>query len=347
LIEEPLIIQGLSEFLKAAFFEVQDWEKPYLSVSLNGLEVQLISEPLDERTVDKASDAEVISVFIYSNLNRELIKKIGKARLITTRSTGYDHIDIVACKERGIIVCNVPVYGDTPVAEHTFALILSLSRGIHDSYELTRRGEFTCENVSGFDLNGKILGVLGTGKIGRKVIEIARGFKMNVLAYDRFPSKKLSEILNFQYADWREVLQKSDILSLHLPLTDETFHFLNKETIGMMKSGAVLINTARGALIDSQALTEALMNGHLRGAGLDVLEEEALIREEAQLLLDNVPRERLARMLRTHILLRLKNVIITPHCAFNSQESLQRLVEVTINNIKAFREGKPQNTIHN
>ncbi len=331
--------------MKAVFFEVQDWEKPYLLGSLNGFEIQLFTEPLDDKNVKEASDAEVVSLFIYSSLNRELIGKLAKTRLVTTRSTGFDHIDLAACRERGITVCNVPVYGDTTVAEHTFALILSLSRGIHAAYERTRQGDFTCEGVQGFDLNGKTLGVLGTGRIGTKVIEIAKGFKMNVLAFDKYPNQKLAETLGFRYAGWQEVLRQSDVVTLHLPLTVDTFHFLNKETIAPMKQGAVVINTARGGLIDSQALTQALIDGHLRGAGLDVLEEEALIREEAQLLLDNVPRERLATMLRAHIMLRLKNVIITPHCAFNSQESLQKLVEVTIGNIKAFFAGSPQNTV--
>ena len=332
-------------FLKAAFFEVQEWEEPFIREGLKGFEVQMFVEPLDENNVGKAADAEVVSIFIYSNLNRQLISKLGKARLIATRSTGFDHIDLQACKENGILVCNVPVYGETTVAEHTFALLLSLSRGIHDSYERTRQGDFTCEGVQGFDLNGKVLGVLGTGRIGTKVIEIAKGFGMQVLAYDRFPNANLADVLGFRYVDWADLLKAADVVTLHLPLNNETFHFLNKDTIGIMKKGAVVINTARGGLIDSQALTEALLNGHLRGAGLDVLEEEALIREEAQLLLDNVPRERLATMLRAHILLRLKNVIITPHCAFNSKESLERLVNATIENIKAFSEGKPQNIV--
>ena len=239
----------------------------------------------------------------------------------------------------------MPVYGEAMVAEHTFALILSLSRMIHDSYERTRQGDFTCGCVRGFDLNGKVLGVLGTGRIGTNVIEIAKGFKMNVLAYDKFPKASLADSLGFQYVDWRDLLKESDVISLHFPLNDETFHFLNKDTISMMKKNAVVINTARGGLIDTQALTEALVNGHTGGAGLDVLEEEILIREEAQLLLDNVPREQLATILRAHILLRLKNVIITPHCAFNSKESLERLINVTIESIKEFSEGNPQNIV--
>ncbi len=331
--------------MKIALFEVQDWEQPLLEKGLADYEIRLFKEKLSEANVDQVVDFEVVSVFIYSNLNSGIIDKLVKARLIATRSTGFDHIDLEACRQRGILVCNVPYYGEVTVAEHTFALILSLSRNIHDSYERTRQGDFTCGGVGGFDLNGKTLGVLGTGRIGSKVIEIAKGFKMNVLAYDKFPNMGLADALGFQYVDWADLLAKSDVVTLHLPLNDETYHFLNKDTISRMKNGAVVINTARGGLIDSKALTDALLNGHLRGAGLDVLEEEALIREEAQLLLDDVPREQLATMLREHILLRLKNVIITPHCAFNSKESLERLVNGTIENIKAFTQGKPQNTV--
>lgn len=208
-----------------------------------------------------------------------------------------------------------------------------------------RRGDFTCEGIQRFDLNGKVLGVLGTGRIERRVIKIAKGFGMEVLAYDRYPAKKMAEELGFQYIDFANLLQKSDIVTLHLPLNEETYHSLNKDKIDSMKKGAIVINTARGGLIETGALTEALLKGNLAGAGLDVLEEESLVREEAQLLLDNVPRERLATMLRTHILLRLKNVVITPHCAFNSKESLERLVNTTIANINSFIEGKPQNLV--
>ncbi len=332
-------------FLKAAFFEVQDWEEQHLREGLKDFDLRLFKDPLEERNVKEAADSEVVSVFIYSNLDRPLIDKLSKVRLVATRSTGFDHIDLKAAQERGIVVSNVPVYGDTTVAEHTFALLLSLSRMIHDSYERTRQGDFTCEGVRGFDLSGKNLGVLGTGRIGEKVIKIAKGLGMAVLGYDRYPNANLAAALAFEYVDWKELLKRSDVVSLHLPLTDETLHFLNKDTIAMMKKGAVVINTARGGLIDTQALTQALLSGRLGGAGLDVLEEESLIREEAQLLLDNVPREQLATMLQAHILLTLRNVIITPHCAFNSKESLERLVGVTVENVRAFAAGKPQNVI--
>ena len=331
--------------MRIAFFEVQDWERPFLEKGLTNNQVSLFKETLNEANVNQAQDSEVVSVFIYSDLNSSIISKLTKARLIATRSTGFDHIDLQACKSRGILVCNVPLYGEVTVSEHTFALILSLSRMIHDSYLRTRQGDFTCEGVRGFDLNGKTLGVLGTGMIGSKVIEIAKGFKMKVLAFDRSPNWTLANTLGFQYVEWPDLLAQSDIVTLHLPFNKDTFHFLNNDTMSRMKKGAIVINTARGGLIDTQALTEALLNGHLAGAGLDVLEEEALIREEAQLLLDNVPRERLATMLRAHILLTFKNVIITPHCAFNSKESLERLINSTIKNINTFIGGKPQNII--
>ncbi len=332
-------------FLRIAFFEAQDWERPYLENRIADCDIRLFKETLNETNVDQVKDFEVVSVFIYSNINRNIVDKLTKVGLIATRSTGFDHIDLQACKNKGIQVCNVPLYGEVTVAEHTFALILSISRMIHDSYQRTQQGDFTCEGVRGFDLNGKTLGVLGTGRIGSKVIEIAKGFKMEVLAFDRFPNLSLADAIGFKYSEWPDLLAQSDVVTLHLPFNKETYHFLNKDTISHMKKGAIVINTARGGLIDTQALTEALLSGQLGGAGLDVLEEEALIREEAQLLLDNVPREQLATMLRAHILLTFKNVIITPHCAFNSKESLERLVNATIENINAFIDGKPQNLV--
>ncbi len=302
-------------------------------------------DALDEKNALEVADFDVVSVFIYSKVDRAVLDKLVKLRLVATRSTGFDHIDVKECVKRGITVCNVPFYGEITVAEHTFALILSLSRLIHDSYERTRRGDFSCEGVEGFDLNGKTLGILGTGRIGVKVIEIAKGFSMNILAFDRSPKLDLASNLGFKYVPAEELLAKADVVTLHLPLNKDTFHFINKESIGKMKKGVIIINTARGGLIDTHALVEALIDGRVRGAGLDVLEEETLVREEAQLLLDNMPREQLATMLRAHILLRLNNVIITPHCAFSSHESLQRLANVTLENICAFIGGKTQNVV--
>ncbi len=331
--------------MKIAFFEVQKWEEPYLNTAFKGHELKLFKDVLTDENVSEAKDYEVISIFIYSRLTAEILSKLEALRLVATRSTGFDHIDLETCKKRAILVCNVPTYSEDTVAEHTFALLLSLSRNIHDSYERTRQGDFTCEGINAFDLKEKTIGVLGTGRIGRSVIQIAKGFGMNVLAYDRYPDTQTAATLGFQYTDSVNLLEKSDVVTLHLPLNEETYHFLNKDRISKMKKGAVIINTARGGLIDTEALTQALLKGDLGGAGLDVLEEETLVREEAQLLLDNMPRERLATLLRAHILLRLKNVIITPHCGFNSKESLERLINTTIANINSFISGKPQNLV--
>lgn len=330
--------------MKIAFFEVQNWEEPYLNKAFKDHELKLFKDVLADERIDEAKDYEIISIFIYSRLTAEILSKLETLRLVATRSTGFDHIDLETCKKRGILVCNVPTYSEDTVAEHTFALLLSLSRNIHDSYERTRQGDFTCEGISAFDLKGKTLGVLGTGRIGRSVIQIARGFGMNILAYDKHPNTDAAT-LGFQYTNSINLLEKSDVVTLHLPLNEETYHLLNKDRISKMKKGAIVINTARGGLIDTEALTQALLKGDLGGAGLDVLEEETLVREEAQLLLDNVPRERLATLLRAHILLRLKNVIITPHCGFNSKESLERLINTTIANINSFINGKPQNLV--
>jgi len=331
--------------MKIAFFEVQNWEEDFLKDMFIGHEVKLFKEVLDENRVSEVKDFEIVSVFIYSKVDKELLSRMPKVRLIATRSTGFDHIDTEECKHRGILVSNVPLYSENTVAEHTFALILSLSRLIHKAYERTVRGDFSCEGTWGFDLRGKVLGVVGTGHIGIRVIKIAKGFGMNILAYDKYPNKKLQQELEFEYADLTRLLKESDILTLHLPLNQETYHFLDKEKIDIMKKKAIVINTARGGLVDTGALANALVKGQLGGAGLDVLEEETLIREEAQLLLDDFPRERLATLLKNHILLRLENVIITPHCAFNSRESLSRLINTAIANIEAFIKGKPENIV--
>jgi D-lactate dehydrogenase len=332
--------------MKIAFFEVQNWERSHLQNAFANHEVKLFDEELDEDNLNQIKDFEIISVFIYSKIDKKKVSKLEKLRLVATRSTGYDHIDLEACKKQNIVVCNVSKYADITVAEHTFALILSLSRKIHDLYELTRQGIFGCPGVQGFELNGKVLGVLGTGSIGRRVMSIAKCFNMQIWAYDKYPNEELAQKLGFKYIDLQPLLRKADVLTLHLPLTTETYHIINKENLALMKKEAIIINTARGGLVDTEALTDALENKRLGGAALDVVEAESSIREEAQLLLDELPRKKLATMLRTHILLRLPNVIITPHCAFNSEESLKRLVNTTIENVRAFIQGKPQNVVN-
>jgi D-lactate dehydrogenase len=331
--------------MKIAFFEVKNWEKRYLKNKLKGHQPAFYNEPLNPENVRKAKGAEVVSVFIYSKVGKEVLKKLPKLKLIATRSTGFDHINLKECKKRGIVVANVPFYGENTVAEHTFALILALSRNIHKAYVRNLRGDRSIEGLKGFDLKGKTLGVVGAGHIGLHVIRIAKGFGMEVLAYDVKKNKFLAEVLDFKYVPLQELLRKSDIITLHVPYNKFTRHLINRKTIKLIKKGALLINTSRGGVVDTEALIEALDKKILSGAGLDVLEGEELIKEEKQLLYEQEKLESLSELVKDHIILSKDNVVFTPHIAFYSQEALERILETTVGNIKAFLEGNPQNSL--
>ena len=331
--------------MKIAFFEIKGWEKRILNKALKGHQLKYFTEPLTLKNVGNVRNCEIISVFIYSKINSDILKKLPKLKLIATRSTGFDHIDLKESQKRKITVSNVPFYGENTVAEHTFALILALSRNVHKSYVRTLRGDFTIEGLKGFDLKGKTIGVIGAGRIGLHVIKIAKGFGMEVLAYDINQNKFLAEVLDFEYVCLDELLRKSDIISLHVPATPETHHLINKENIKKIKKGAILINTARGSVVDTEALIEALDKGILAGAGLDVLEGEELIKEEKQLLYDKKKLETLKELVKDHILLAKDNVVYTPHIAFYSQEALERILATTTRNILSFIEGAPENVV--
>jgi D-lactate dehydrogenase len=288
----------------------------------------------------------VLSVFINSRLNASALSGLPALKLIATRSTGYDHIDLAYCRSHGITVSNVPVYGDNTVAEHTFALILALSRKVIHSHARARSGDFSPAGLQGFDLRGKTLGVVGTGHIGVHVIRIARGFMMKVIALDARPDKRLADALDFDYVDSLDLLlAASDIVTLHAPLTPATHHMINSENIWRMKRGSLLINTARGGLIDTDSLLAALEAGHCAGAGLDVFENETLIKEEKQLLSNQYNIEELRNVVRNLALLRRENVVVTPHIAFNSTEALERILLTTVQNIRRFEAGKPDNAV--
>ncbi|MEW5744951.1 MAG: NAD(P)-dependent oxidoreductase [Nitrospirota bacterium] len=331
--------------MKIAFFEIKDWEKKYLKKKLKEHALEFYADPLTEENADRVKHIECLSVFIYSKVNAQVIKKLPKLKLIATRSTGFDHIDVKECAKRKIPVSTVPFYGENTVAEHTFGLILAISRNIHKAYMKTLRYDFDIEGLKGFDLKGKTLGVVGAGGIGLNVIRIARGFDMQVLAYDARPNKILAEVLGFRYRGLYELLGNSDIISLHVPYNKRTHHLINKESIHQIKKGAILINTARGGVVDNEALLEALDKEILCGAGLDVLEGEELIKEEEQILYDQSTVETLGKVVRDHILLRRENVVFTPHIAFYSQEALERILETTIQNIQMYIKGYPQNVV--
>jgi D-lactate dehydrogenase len=331
--------------MKIGFFEIKGWEKRFLRRNLKGHQIEFFKDPLNFENLKLAKKFEIVSTFIYSKLDKDLLKKLPKLKLIATRSTGFDHIDLKECQKRKILVSNVPFYGENTVAEHTFALILALSRNVHKSYVRSLRGDFSIEGLKGFDLKGKTIGIIGAGHIGLHVIRIAKGFGMEVLAYDINQNKFLAEVLGFKYVNLEELLRKSDIISLHVPATPQTYHMINKENIKLIKKGAILINTARGSVVDTEALIEALDKRILSGVGLDVIEGEELIKEEKQLLYDPEKSEKLKELAKNHILLAKENVVYTPHIAFYSQEALERILETTVKNILGFIEGKPQNLV--
>ena len=333
--------------MKAVFCETAPWERQYLTRALapQQLTVRFVPEALTEETCRLAAHAEILSVFIYSHLTASLLRRLPTLRLIATRSTGFDHIDLAACRKRHIAVCNVPSYGENTVAEHTFALILSLSRNIHKAYVKTIKMDFSLTGLQGFDLKGKTLGVIGGGRIGMHVIKIAKGFGMEVLVSDVHKDVFLSEVLDFRYTSLESLLRRADIVSLHVPYMPSTHHLMNRATFRLMKRGALFINTARGGLVDTDALVWALDEGIIGGAGLDVLEGEELVKEERQLLSKDFSKEKLATALKNHILLHRENVVITPHIAFDSKEALQRILETTVNNIATFRGGSPSNLV--
>lgn len=328
--------------MKIAFFELEDWEKDYFKKNLHGHELSFFDDHLSEDFAEKI-EAEIISVFIYSQVNAKTLDKIKDLKFVATRSTGYDHIDIAQCSKRGIAVSNVPSYGENTVAEHTFALILALSRQIVPSVNGTRLGSFDLTQLRGFDLKDKTIGVVGTGKIGSHVVRMADGFEMKILAYDPFQNKELIDKFGLKYVELDELLAQSDIISLHLPLNDETKHLISVKNIAKIKKGAHLINTARGGLIETTALVQALEDGTLAGAGIDVLEGEVDVKDEWQILSHKFSKERATISLANNILLKNPKVIVTPHNAFNSLEALKRILDTTLANIEGAAAGKPTN----
>lgn len=332
--------------MKIVIFQVEPWEAETFSALDTDHDLQCLQEPLTQVNAQQHQDADIISTFLYSDLGAAVLQQFQHLKLIATRSTGFDHIDLNYCRDREITVCNVPTYGEHTVAEHVFGLLLNLSHHLTEAIDRTRRGDFSQVGLQGFDLRGKTLGVIGTGNIGQRVIEIAGGFQMAVMAFDVKPQEALAADLGFRYASMEEVLATADIITLHVPSNPKTHHLISTEQFNQMKMGVILINTSRGSVIDIQALVRALSEGQVAAAGLDVLPEEPVMREEAELLRSFYRKQHnLENLLADHILLRLRNVIITPHSAFNTREAVQRILDTTTENILAFTQGEPQNVV--
>ena len=332
--------------MKIAIFEVEPWEEDAFVALGRQHEVAFEAERLGPGLAEKHKDAAVISTFIYSDLGCEVLERFDDLRLIATRSTGIDHIDMDFCADNHIKVANVPSYGENTVAEHAFALLLAISHRLVEAVDRTRRGDFTIEGLEGFDLEGRTMGIIGTGNIGLNAARIAKGFGMEVLGFDVAPRQEAAARIGFAYVGVDELLARSDVISLHVPGNDKTRNLIADAEFDKMRDGVVLINTSRGTVVETRALLKALAGGKLRAAGLDVIPEEPIVREEAELLRSFFEREqRLDTLLADHILLRMRNVVITPHTAFFTREAVQRILDVSHDNIASFVAGKPENIV--
>lgn len=315
-----------------AWFDTEGWEKDYLSKIKHNLEIDFYEQSLDETTVEKAEGYDAVSVFIDSEVDKQVIDRLD-VDIVATRSTGYDHVDADYAARNELMVSNVPSYGASTIAEHTFGLLLNLTRKISEAERQVRKGDFSHKGLSGTDLQGKKIGVIGTGDIGKRVIEIARGFNMDVIAYDPYPQKTLEHEIGFMYTSLEDLVEQSDIITLHCPLTEDNHHLISEKQFKKMDE-TVILNTARGELIDTEALIEALENGNVTSAGLDVLEDEDWMKQDIEKLSREKSEEDIEKALEDHILVDRDDVIVTPHNAFNSKEALQRIAKTTVRNIE-------------
>ncbi len=333
--------------MRIVFFGINDWEEDAIKHSFPGDDVLLEREKLNLETAAVARDAEVICIFIDSKIDASILQKLPNVKLIATRSTGFDHIDLQACDARGITVTYVPGYGDNTVAEYAFGLLLNLTRKIYHAIDQIKEAEsFSLEGLDGIDLKGKVLGVIGTGRIGKEAVKIAKGFGMSILATDPYPDLAFAESFGISYVSLEELMGIADAITIHCPLTPQTEHLINRQNIHLLKKGVYLVNTARGSIVETAALIEGLNNGIFAGIGLDVLEEEGDTKDEfAYIMNPGAKEENLKMILENHVLMRHPRVLITPHNAFNTKEALERILSTTIENIKSFMAGNPKNII--
>lgn len=319
--------------MKIAFFDKKSYDVPGFTKYAAGtdLEFKFFETKLTEDTVSLAAGFDGVCVFVNDTVNETVVNRLYDlgVKVIALRCAGFNNVDTRACFGK-IHVFRVPAYSPYAVAEHAMALLLTLNRKIHKAYNRTREFNFKLTGLTGFDLHGKTVGIVGTGKIGRIFADICKGFGMNILAYDKFPNPATG----LQYVELEELLRRSDIISLHCPLTDETHHMINDATVAQMKPGTVIINTSRGALIDTEALIDGIKSERISGAGLDVYEEEAELFYE----------DRSGKVVQDDNLVRLigmPNVIVTSHQAFLTQEALNNIAQTTVENLTNFFAGIP------
>ncbi len=326
------------------FFEAKDWEKEEylrrlkerLGERFQDFEVKFVPYTLNKESSREHGDTEIAVIYLNSVVDEEVLDQMKNLKFVITRATGMDHIDILACKRRGIEVANVPVYASVTVAEHAIALMFALARRLRTAVSKIKDFDFSREGLMGFDLFGKVAGVIGTGNIGSHICRIAFGIGMEVLAYDLNPNKKLEELYKVKYVSLDQLLSSSDVVFVAVPLTRETMHLINLENIKLVKDKAMLINIARGPVVDTSALLWALANGKLKGGvALDVFEGEKVLTERS-FLKEICPPEALTKALQTLYLFRYPNFILTPHVAYYSEEAMERLIDSVVAEISHY-----------
>ena len=303
-------------------------------------EITYFKTKLNEETAVLATGFDVVCIFVNDSANKVVLEKLKSlgVKLIALRCAGYNNVEISHLPS-GLGVVRVPAYSPYAVAEHTAGLLLALDRKVYKSYQRTKKYNFSLDGLLGFDIHGKTVGVIGTGKIGKVFINIMNGFGANVIAYDVYQDKKAEEELNFKYTTLDEIYKNADIISLHCPLTEENHNMINKDSIAKMKKGVILLNTSRGKLINAKDLVDCLEKGMIGGVGLDVFEDE----EEYFL---NDMSNSYIRDAELSILLSMPNVVITAHQAFFTKEALEKIVSTTLSNIKEYIEtGKCENIV--
>jgi D-lactate dehydrogenase len=333
-----------------AIFEVNAEDRRSLQRQLSVVkqaELRFWHQTINEVDPAEYHDAQIVSVFTLSQITPAVLHKLPKLVLIASRSTGVDHINVRAAKAAGAVVTNVPGYGENTVAEYAFGLLLSVIRKLPQASQQIQTGSIDHTKLTGFELYDKTIGIIGTGKIGAHMARIANGFGMRVLGFDPYPNPQLEIDYGLKYAHLVDLLRHSDVVSIHSPFTGKNLHMIGKTEFNVMKHGAILINTARGELVDSKELVKNLQSGKLGGAGLDVLEDENLLRssDEVELLTHTIDRAACDHVVEQMILEKMPNVVLSPHNAFNTYEALERIRQTTATNIISFLSGQPENVV--
>jgi D-lactate dehydrogenase len=323
--------------LKIAFFDAKEYDRDFFDAANKDFEYKLkyFTDRLSPETTSLAAGADIVCAFVNDDLSRPVLEQLyeHKIKMIALRCAGYNNVDLSYAMDKFPVV-RVPAYSPYAVAEHAAALILTLNRKTHRAYYRVRDNNFSINGLLGFDMHGKTVGVIGTGKIGKIFIDIMRGFGTKIIAYDPFPDKDYAAKNGFEYKSLDELYQASDVISLHCPLHDSTWHIVNKDSINKMKRGVMLVNTSRGHLVDTSALIAGLKSGKIGSAALDVYEEESeyfFNDYSNSFIMDDI----LAR------LTSFNNVLITSHQGFFTREALSNIAGTTLNNIREFEDNKP------